>query len=180
MSCRTNMFINEIFLFVQLAAPPTLSVPSQRFVLTEIVLTPVSLTTHAPPTPSATPPTTSLPADVLLDWRAILTSTVSVWSAGSTRTVHRPLPVSTTSAPTRACTRTRVLPPPRAVSRTTTPSARVLQAGWAILWSPADPRKNLWFLIQIPNVSLTETVLMTLLASMSDVRTRVTPCHLAT
>ena len=175
MSCRTKDY-EEIFLFVQLAAPPTPSAPSPRFVLTEIVLTPASLTTPVLPTPSATPPTTSPPADVRQDLRVIPTSTVSEWNVGSTKTVPRPRPVSTTNVPTRAYTRTHVPPPPPAVYRTTTPSAPVLQAGWATLWSPADPRRSQLSQTQSPSVSLMETVQMTRPVSMRDVRTPVTPC----
>ena len=165
-----------ISLFVQLAAPLTQSAPSPRSALTETVLMPASLTIPAPPTLSATPPTTSQPADAPPAWRATPMSTASEWSVASTRTAPRTPPVSTTSAPTPASMRIRVLHQPRAQSRTTWPSARVPPAGWVTHWCPAHPSWSRTCQRMSPSVPQTETALMTPRASTRDAPTRVTRC----
>ena len=172
--------MTQIFSFVQLAAAPTPNVPSQKCVLTEIVLMPVLLTTPVLPTPNATPPTTSQPVAVPRDCRVTPTSAVSEWSVASTKTVPRTRPASTTSVPIPVCMRTPAHPQPRAVSRTTWPSARVPQAGLATLWSDAHPSRSQTCRRQSRSVTPTQTAQMTQLASMRGVRTPVMPCHHAT
>ena len=167
----------KLFLFVQSAAPLTPSAPSPRSALTETVLTPASLTIPAPPTPSATPPTTSQPADVLLASRVTPMSTASEWSVGSTRTVPRTRPVSTTSAPTPASSTIHVPRQPRAQCRTTWPNARVHLAGWVTPWYPAHLNWSQTFSRTSPSVSQMETVLMTPRVLRRGVPTPVTLCH---
>ena len=158
-------------------APQTQNVPSQKFVLTEIVLMPVLLIIHVLLMLNATPPIISQPVDVLQDWRATPMSTVSEWSVESTKTVPRTLLASQTSVPTLVCMRTHVHHQLPAQFRIMLPSAHVHQAGLVTHWCPVHPNWHQMCQNQTQSVSQMETVQMTLPVSTRDVRTHVTHCH---
>ena len=166
--------------YYQLDAVQTANVKIPKFVQTGSAWMLAWQTTHVQATPSATPPTTSLPADVPPASRVTPMSTASEWSVASTRTAPRTRPALTTSAPTPASTITRVPHQPLAQSRTTWPSARVPLAGWATPWCPAHPSWSQTFSRTSPSVSLTEIVLMTPRVLRRSVPTPVTRCHRVT
>ena len=172
-----DMLHINIFLFVQLDAPQTQNVPSQKFVLTEIVLMPVLLIIHVPLMLNATPPIINQPVDVLQDWKVTPMSTVSEWSVESIKTVPKTLLVSTTNVPTHVCMKTHVHHQLPAQYRTMLPSVHVHQAGLVTLWCLVHQNWLPMCQNQTQSVSQMETVQMTLPVSMRDVRTHVTHCH---
>ena len=72
------------------------------------------LTTPLPAMLSATPPTTSQHAGVLLEWRVTPTCSASELSAESIKTVPKTQPVSPRNVATIVYMKTPVLPPPLA------------------------------------------------------------------